>query len=96
MTHILKREADKKINTIYYLLASLLILIGAVLDAGFLWNLADLTMGLMALINVPVIIILSKYAFRALKDFNKQKKHGLNPVFHAKDIGLSDNMDFWN
>lgn len=96
LTHILNREADKKINTIYYLLASLLILIGAVLDAGFLWNLADLTMGLMALINVPVIIILSKYAFRALKDFNKQKKQGLNPVFHAKDIGLSDNMDFWN
>ena len=53
-------------------------------------------MGLMALINVPVIIFLSKYAFRALKDFKTQKKQGLDPVFHAKDIGLSDNMDFWN
>lgn len=96
LTHILNREADKKINTIYYIIASLLIFLGAGLNADFLWNLADLTMGLMALINVPVIIFLSKYAFRALKDFKTQKKQGLDPVFHAKDIGLSDNMDFWN
>jgi AGCS family alanine or glycine:cation symporter len=96
LTHILKREADKKINTVYYIIASLLIFLGAGLNADFLWNLADLTMGLMALINVPVIIFLSKYAFRALKDFKTQKKNGLDPVFHAKDIGLSDDMDFWN
>lgn len=94
--HILKKEPSKIFNTIYYIIASLLILLGAVLQADLLWDFADLTMGLMALINIPVIAILSKYSFRALKDYNRQKKQGLDPVFHAKDIGLSDNMDFWN
>lgn len=96
LTHVLKKEASKKFNIFYYILASLLIFIGSGLNADFLWNLADLTMGLMTLINVPVIIILSKYAFRALKDFYAQKKLGLDPVFVAKNIGLSDKMDFWN
>ena len=108
LTHILKKEASKKFNTVYYILASLLIFLGSGLNADLLWNIADVTMGLMALINVPVIIYLSKYAFRALKDFTKQKKQGIDPVFHAKDIGLflddgfqsknniSDQMNFWN
>ncbi len=109
LTHILKREADKKINTTYYIIASLLIFVGSGLNADLLWDIADVTMGLMALINVPVIVYLSKYAFRALKDYYKQKKQGKDPVFHAKDIGLfiddgfqsknnkiSNQMDFWN
>ena len=49
----------------------------------------------MTLINVPVILILGKYAFRALDDYKKQKKAGLSPVFHSKDIGITDELDFW-
>ncbi len=94
--HILKREPSKKFNYIYYILASLVIFIGSGLNAGLLWDFADVTMGLMTLINVPVILILSKYAFRALKDYKEQRKHGINPTFKAKDIGLTDKMDFWN
>lgn len=94
--HILRKEPSKTFNTIYYIIASLLVFVGAGLNAGMLWDFADLTMGLMTLINVPVILYLSKYAFRALKDYNRQKKQGFDPVFKAKDIGLSDEMDFWN
>ena len=94
-SHILKRVPSKKFNYVYYILASGVILLGAGLDAGLLWNIADLTMGLMAVINVPVIIFLSKYAFRALKDYYKQKKAGKDPEFHVKDIGLKDSVDYW-
>ncbi len=68
----------------------------AVLSAGLLWNVADVLMGLMAVINVPVIIILGKYAFRALRDYEKQRKEGKDPEFKAKDIGLPYNTDYWN
>lgn len=94
--HILRKEPSKTFNTIYYIIASLLVFVGAGLNAGLLWDFADLTMGLMTLINVPVILYLSKYAFKALKDYNRQKKQGFDPVFKAKDIGLSDEMNFWN
>ena len=53
-------------------------------------------MGGMAIINMPVIIILSKYAFRALKDYDKQRKEGKEPVFKAKDIDLPHKVDYWN
>ena len=60
-----------------------------------LWDIADIAMGLMAIINIPVIIILGKYAFRALKDYKMQKKRGKDPVFKAKNIGLHHKVDYW-
>ena len=52
-------------------------------------------MGVMALINIPVILILSNTALKALADYEKQKKDGENPVFKAGDIGLEYETDYW-
>jgi len=94
--HIFKRKPGKAFHAVYYVAASLIILIGAGLNAGLLWNIADITMGAMALINIPVIVFLSKYVFRALKNYEQQRKEGKNPVFHAKDIGLPHDVDYWD
>ena len=96
LAHIVGHVPGKVFNAVYYAVASLVIFLGAGLSAGLLWDIADLTMGAMALINIPVICILGKYAFRALSDYKKQKKAGLDPVFHAKDIGIKDQLDYWN
>jgi len=93
--HLLKKEPSKKFKIIYYLFFSLLILFGAVLKADLLWNVADILMGLMALINIPAIIILGKYAFRAIKDFDKQRKAGKDPTFLASNINLPHQVDYW-
>lgn len=94
-SHILGRLPSKKFNYVYYVVASLLIFVGAGLSASMLWGIADITMGLMTIINMPVIIILGRYAFRALKDYRRQKKAGAVPVFRAKDIGINDKLDYW-
>ena len=60
-----------------------------------LWDIADVTMGAMALINMPVIIILGKYVFRALKDYERQRKEGKDPEFKSKDIDLPHEVDYW-
>ena len=52
-------------------------------------------MGMMALLNLPVIIILGGPALRAMKDYMKQKKAGKDPVFKAENIQLKDKTDFW-
>ena len=93
--HILKREPGKNFKRVYHLIAALVILVGAVLSADLLWNIADITMGLMALINIPTIFILGKYAMRALKDYDRQRKSGKEILFHAKDIGLENQVDCW-
>lgn len=95
-SHIFGHVPGKKFNYIYYVVASSLIFVGAGLSADLLWNIADVAMGLMAIINMPVILILGKYAFRALRDYKQQKKDGRIPVFRAKDIGLPQDVDYWN
>ncbi|MBR2293537.1 MAG: alanine:cation symporter family protein [Clostridia bacterium] len=95
LIHILGRVPKKAFWRSYYVIASVLIFVGAGLSADLLWNIADVTMGLMALINIPVILFLGKYAFRALKDYEKQRKEGKAPEFHAKDIGLPHETDYW-
>ena len=94
--HVLGRAPSKYFNYVYYVIASALIFLGAGLSAGVLWDIADLMMGLMALINLPVIVLLGRYAFRALFDYKKQRKEGREPTFCARDVGIADKLDYWN
>lgn len=80
---------------VYRITAALIIFVGAGLNAGLLWDIADVTMGCMTIINMPVIILLSKYALGALRDYEKQVKNGDKPVFHVKDIQLPHEVDYW-
>lgn len=94
--HLLGKEPSKRFNYIYYVIASILILLGAGLNSPVLWDIADILMGLMAVINMTVIIILSKKAIKALKDYTKQRKSGKECVFHAEYIGITEKLDYWN
>ncbi|MBE6855355.1 MAG: alanine:cation symporter family protein [Ruminococcus sp.] len=95
LTHLLGRVPGKTFMRIYHIIASVVVLLGAGLSADLLWNIADLLMGGMTLINMPVIFYLSKYALNALKDYELQRQKGVEPVFHAKDIGLPHKVDCW-
>ncbi len=92
---IMKREPGKKFMLFYRIIASLVILLGAGLSADLLWGIADVTMGAMTLINIPVLVILSKYVSRALKDYDIQRKDGIDPVFYVKNIDLPHQVDYW-
>ena len=92
---IMKKKPRKAILSVYYILASFVILIGAGLSADLLWSIADITMGIMALINIPVMFILCKYVFRALKDYEKKEKAGEEINFRATDIDLPHQVDYW-
>ena len=93
--HILKKKPGTAFNTVYYLIASFLIFLGAGLSADLLWGIADVTMGAMTLINMPVIIILGGYVFRALDDYLYQRRQGKDPVFRASNINLPHKTDYW-
>ncbi len=67
---------------------------GTVRTATLAWDLGDLGVGLMAWLNIIAILILQKPAIEALKDYEKQKKTGIEPVFDPKALGIRD-ADFW-
>ena len=58
-------------------------------------SMASIALGVMALINLPVIVILSRPALAALKDYVTQRKAGKDPVFRAADIGLAGKTECW-
>ncbi|WDL75511.1 alanine:cation symporter family protein [Helicobacter winghamensis] len=74
--------------------AVIMVFIGAQLNLSLAWDLADVFMGLMASINIVVILFLSNIAIKVLKDYEAQRKEGKNPVFKAENIGIT-NTEFW-
>lgn len=94
--YILPKAPSKGFMITAHLIFSVLVILGAVLNAEMLWNLSDMLMGGMVLINMPVIIIMGKYALRTLKDYERQRKLGIPPVFHVKDIDLPHKVDYWD
>lgn len=96
INYIIKRKASKELMTVFNIIACVLVFVGALMDFSFVWNLADVLMGIMAIINLPVIVILGKVALDALKDYSEQRKAGKDPQFRAASIGLKGKTDFWN
>ena len=93
--YIMKKVPSKTFMTAFRVLGAVVIFIGAGLSMGLVWDIADVLMGIMAIINIPVIIILGKPALIALEDYAKQKKAGKNPVFKAETVGLKGKTDYW-
>ncbi|MBS5938484.1 sodium:alanine symporter family protein [Clostridium sp.] len=89
---------NKKIYlSIYRISVALMVFFGSLVSMDIVWNLADVFMGLMAVINLIAIVLLSKIAFKALEDYTTQKKAGIkNPVFKSSSIPeLNDEVTEW-
>ena len=95
LTFILNKKPSKTGLFIFRILATVLVFIGAISGADLVWNMADMTQGFMVIINMPVILLLMKPAMDCLKDYCRQKKEGMDPTFHAKDININEELDFW-
>ncbi|WP_316570060.1 alanine/glycine:cation symporter family protein [Neobacillus sp. YIM B06451] len=67
---------------------------GAVKTAKLAWALGDVGLGIMVWLNLIAIVILAKPALMALKDYEAQKKAGLDPVFNSKELGIK-NAEYW-
>lgn len=59
---------------------------GAVAPLPFVWALADVSMGLMAIVNLVAILLLSGIVIKLAKDYNRQLKEGKLPTFNADDF----------
>ena len=67
---------------------------GTVRTSDLAWAMGDVGLGLMVWINVIAILIIMKPALVALKDYEAQKKQGLDPTFNPLKLGIK-NAKFW-
>ena len=94
--YLLRRDGKRWEMAVFRVIAAVIVFFGAQLNFDTVWAAADVTMGCMALINLPVIVYLSRPAMAALKDYTTQLKAGKDPVFKAASIGLEGKTEFWN
>ncbi|MGG7148696.1 alanine/glycine:cation symporter family protein [Clostridium butyricum] len=81
---------------IYRAAVASMVLFGAIASLDIVWNLADVFMAVMAILNLIAITALGKYAYKALDDYRKQKKNGIKePVFKASSIEGLKNTTEW-
>jgi alanine or glycine:cation symporter, AGCS family len=91
-----KQLPTKSFMKRFHLYAVLIVFLGAIIPMAAAWDLADIMMGGMTLINLTACVLLSSVAVKTYQDYKKQKEAGLDPHFKASSIGLpSDLLDFW-
>ncbi|WP_214876375.1 alanine/glycine:cation symporter family protein [Exiguobacterium sp. CH10] len=79
--------SDKKIYVTLYRIGVVgMVLFGAVRSAGLVWSIADVFMGLMALVNLYAIFRLAKVARAVLDDYLSQRRAGQDPVFYVDSV----------
>ena len=81
---------DKKLLFVFRIAVVVIIFFGAQSNFDAVWNLADVLMGFMAIVNIVSILILGNIAIKVLNDYTRQKKEGKDPVFHPKALGIKN------
>lgn len=71
------------------------VFIGSLAGSGVIWMVGDIGVGAMAWINIVSILLLSPQALRALKDYEKQKREGIEPVFRPKELNIR-HAEYWS
>jgi AGCS family alanine or glycine:cation symporter len=82
------------IFTVLKLVMMAVVAYGSIRSASLAWALGDTGVGLMAWLNIIAILILQKPALVALRDYEAQKRAGLDPTFNPAALGIR-NATLW-
>ncbi|MDA1475211.1 alanine/glycine:cation symporter family protein [Bacillus changyiensis] len=88
-------KTSKSALTLYRVAVVGMVIFGSVSGFKLVWDMADLFMGLLVIINLIAIVLLSGIASKVLKDYTVQLKEGKNPVFKASSIPGLKNAEAW-
>ncbi|WP_218184635.1 alanine/glycine:cation symporter family protein [Nigerium massiliense] len=74
---------------------ALSIVLGSFRSADFAWALADVGVGLYTWVNLIALVLLSPLVARIYRDYERQRRAGLDPVFDPDAAGI-DNAPLWH
>ncbi|MDN3609185.1 alanine/glycine:cation symporter family protein [Vibrio ostreicida] len=83
---IFLRHNHKAVMGIFRLVVLGMVMFGAVASLPVVWALADVSMGLMAIVNLVAILLLSGIVIKLAKDYNRQLSEGKLPTFDSNDF----------
>ncbi|MFI6578288.1 alanine/glycine:cation symporter family protein [Nocardiopsis sp. NPDC050513] len=88
-------DADPRHLTYFRAFVLAAVFAGSVAPLTLVWALADVFMGVMAVINLIALIPLSEIAFRLLADYGRQYRNGLDPQFTLAKMPELRNVECW-
>jgi len=88
-SNILFIKNNKVVLFVFRVTCLVAIFLGAQADFSLVWNIADITMGFMAIVNIITIFLLGKVALKVLDNYEKQRKEGKKPVFYEDEVGIT-------
>ena len=87
-------KTRKVVTNVIRVIVTLIIFFGATRNLGTAWDIADVGIGIMCWINFVALLALSPKVIKILKDYERQKKMGVDPIFEPADLGL-ENAELW-
>ncbi|MCI7223637.1 sodium:alanine symporter family protein [Fusobacterium sp.] len=85
----------KIVSTIINIVTTILAFLGPLVNSSTIWSMASAMCGLISLVNLISLILLYKPGIATLKDYEKQLKMGIDPIFIPEKCGI-ENAELWN
>lgn len=61
---------------------------GSVISADAMWAAGDIGYGLLAWLNMIAVVLLTPIVFKVVRDYDRQRKLGQDPVFDPEPLGI--------
>ena len=90
-------EENKTLFNGFRVLTLALVMWGSLQDLSTVFAFADVTMGLLAVVNLAAVLLLIKVGMRIINDYDEQRRAGIKqPVFDASKFSdLNIDRDAW-
>lgn len=85
----------KMTQNIFRVILCIMVFVGTITSADIVWNFGSAAVGAMAWFNVIAILMLTKPGVATLKDYEAQKKLGLDPIFIPSKLGIKG-AEIWD
>lgn len=86
---------NKIVVTIVRILFIIFCLFGILIDGDTIWSMGDIGVGCMLWVNTFSILLLTPQVIKIVRDYEKQKKAGLDPLFDPETVGIKDEANVW-
>ena len=95
LAYLIKSTSVQRAATVIaHLVLAASVVFGATQKSSAAWALADFGVGLYTWVNIVALILLSGLAVRLVKDYDRQRRQGLDPVFDPRALGIP-NAPLW-
>ena len=86
---------NRKVLNLFRAGVVLMVFFGCLAELKLVWNLADLFLGSLCLMNLYAVVRLAKHARVALDDYVAMRQAGLEPKFDPNILSCTDGVQAW-